>query len=416
MAALHGAAWWLERDDAECAAFADAAARSTRPDGDALRHLAAALPWLRRLGHATLRPCPGPYRAIPNTEVQVPRASEAEPPALVAAWTAAARRAVSAYSERWQAADPTATRALLDWLGADAPPLLLTARGRLLWDPQTPNRVAALRAELRRCSGAALRDVHADLRTVAAHTRRFLAACVDPAALPPAGELEQRGYVFMHRERGLLAYDLDEPGIDRRLGPALPYARAMLGARAVHEWAHRAVDAGWVPWSLSAAEHDARRAAVAALLDGAVADAPTALRATTADDLAALVADEGGSPGEALTRLLQRRMPDFQSNLLAARFLDATERDTYVRHNVRTLRGEYPPARRWRMLVRYLYELQYLRFSSVADPRRFLLASTWADVDLLAAGAVTRERFDALADAVAALCDGYAVDEARIRP
>ena len=415
MAALHHAAWWLERDGAECAAFAAAAARSTRPDGDALRHLAAALPWLRRLGHATLRPCPGPYRAIPDTEVQVPREAEAEPPALVEAWTAAARRAVAAYADRWRPADPSAARALLDWLGADAPPLLIAARGRLLWDPQAPDRVGALRAELKQCSGAALRDVLADLRVVAAHTRRFLAACADPAALPPAGDAEQRGYVFMHRERGLLAYDLDEAGIDRRLGPALPYARAMLGARAVHEWAHRAVDAGWVPWSLPAAEHEARLAAVATLLDAAIADAPAALRAATADDLAALIAEAGGSPGAALPGQLMRRMPDFQCNLLAQRCLDEAERETYVRHNIRTLRGEYPPARRWRMLVRYLYELQYLRFSAVADPRRFLLASTWADADLLAAGAVTRERFDALADAVAALCDGYAVDGARVR-
>ncbi len=65
------------------------------------------------------------------------------------------------------------------------------------------------------------------------------------------------------------------------------------------------------------------------------------------------------------------------------------------------------------MLVRYLYELQYLRFSAVPDPRRFLLASTWAEDDLIASGLIDRATFDALADAVAALCDGYAVDEAR---
>lgn len=415
MAALHDAAWWLERDDAECAAFAAAAARATRPDGDALRHLAAALPWLRRLGHATLRPCPGAHRAIPGTAVQVPLELEAEPPALVRAWTEAAQGAVTAYVARWRATDAGATRALVDWLAADAPPLLIGARGRPLWDPEAPARVGALRDELERCSGAALRDVHADLRVVAAHTRRVRDALAAPDALPPAGDAEQRGYVFMHRERGLLAYDLDETGIDRRQGPALPFARAMLGARAVHEWAHRAVDAGCVPWALPAAEYEVRLAAVAALLDAAVADAPAALRAATADDLAALVADAGGSPGAALARLLERRMPDFQCNLLAQRFLDEAERETYVRHNIRTLRGEYPPARRWRMLVRYLYELQYLRFSAVADPRRFLLASTWADADLLAAGAVTRARFDALADAVAALCDGYAVEGGTVR-
>lgn len=401
-AALHDAPWWLERDDAECAAFAAAAARSPRPDGDALRQLAAALPWLRRLGHADLRPCPGPHRAIPGTAVQVPRELETEPPALVEAWTAAARGAVSAYVARWRAADPDAARALLDWLAADAPPLLVAARGRLLWDPAAPDRIGGLRTELKRCSGAAVRDVAADLRLVAAHTRRVLAALAEPQALPPVTDAEQRGYVYMHRERGLLAYDLDETGIDRRQGPALPFARAMLGARAVHEWAHRAVDAGWVPWALPAAEHDARAAAVAARLDAAIADASAALRPDDVD-------------GAALVRLLRTRMPDFQCNLLAQRFLDTAERETYVRHNVRTLRGEFPPARRWQMLARYLYELQYLRFSAVADPRRFLLASTWADADLIGSGLVSRARFDELADAVAALCDGYAVDDGRVR-
>jgi hypothetical protein len=134
----------------------------------------------------------------------------------------------------------------------------------------------------------------------------------------------------------------------------------------------------------------------------------------TADDLAALTAEGRGSAGAALAQLVVQRMPDFQSNLLAQPFLDEAERETYVRQNIRALRAEYPPARRWRMLVRYLYELQYLRFSAVADPRRFLLASTWADADLLGAGLVDRAGFDTLADAVAALCDGYAVDRAKI--
>ena len=401
-AALHAAAWWLERDDAECAAFAAAAARSARPDADAFRLLAAALPWLRQLGHATLRPCAERHRVIPDTEVQVPLALEAEPPALVRGWTAAARRALAAYEARWPAATPAAVSALTDWLAVDAPPLVITVRGRIVWDPDAADRLGALRTELKRCSGAAVADIDADLRVVADHTRRFLAALADAGALPAPGDAEQRGYVFMHRTRGLLAYDLDEPSIDRRRGPALPFARAMLGARAAHEWAHRAVDAGSVPWSLPVSEQAARLAAVAVLLDRAIAAAPARERPD--------------ATGAELARLLMQRMPDFQCNLLAQRFLSEAERETYVRHNVRTLRSELPPSRRWQMLVRYLYELQYLRFSAIPDPRRFLLTSTWAADDLIASGLIDRATFDALADAVAALCDGYAVDEARVRP
>ncbi|MBX3024240.1 hypothetical protein KF840_04940 [bacterium] len=414
MAALHHAPWWLERDDAECAAFAAAAARSSRPDAAAYRALAAALPWLRRLGHAALRPLVGPHRVIPGSGVQVPSAIDGEPPALVRAWSAAARGAVDAYTARWRAPDPGAATALLDWLADDAPPLLLTAQRRILWTPDAPARLDALRDACAGRSGVALRDIAADLAIVAARTRRILATLAAPEALPAASDAEQRGYVYMHRERGVLAYDLDEPGIDRRHGPALPFARAMLGARAVHEWAHRAVDAGYVPWALPAPEREARLAAIAAQLDAAVAAAPPGLRAATADDLAALTAEDG-TPGRALARRLVERMPDFQCNLLAQRFCDERERETYVRHNIRSLRGEIPPPRRWRLLVRYLYELQYLRFSAVSDPRRFLLASTWADADLIDCGLVTRAVFDALADAVAALCDGYAVDERRVR-
>jgi hypothetical protein len=395
MAALHNAAWWRERSDAECAAFATAAAASIRPDADAFRALAGALGWLRR-----------PHRD-----------DEPAATALSERWATVARAAVATYEARWRGSDLAAQNALLDWLAGTAPPLLVVAGdGRVLWDPHAAARVAALRAELKRSCGAAVRDVHRDLEVIDRHTRRFLAALRDPGALPAAAaEAEQRGYVFMHHQRRLLAYNLDEPDVDRRNGPALPYARAMLGARAVHEWAHLAVDAGWVP-SADPILYARRLDALAVVLDDAVTSAAAVVRRTTAEDLAALVAAERTrSPGSALARVLVRRMPDFQSNLLAQRFLDDAERETYVRQNVRSLRAEYPPARRWRMLVRHLYEYQYLRFSAVADPRTFFLRSTWFDSDVLASGMLDEARFDALSAAVAAICDGYAVDESRFQ-
>lgn len=414
-AALHTAAWWLERSEAECSAFAAAAARSARPDGAAFAALAAALPWLRQLGYAMLRPVSaGEHRLIPGSGLLVPTSLTAEPPALVERWAVAARAALHAYEARWRAPDLAAVDALLDWLAAQAPPLLVLARGgRVLWDPDVPTRAGALRAELKRTAGAAVRDIQRDLQVVDRQSRRFRAALAAPQALPPvAAELEPRGYVFLHPRR-LLAYNLDEPGIDRRGGPALPYARAMLGARAAHEWAHLAVDAGWVPCR----DASAQRAAVdhlGALLDATIAAAPSVIRRDTADDLAALVASErAATPGGALAAVLLRRMADFQANLLAQRFLDRLEIETYVRHNLRTLRPEYPPPKRWRMLTRYLYEYQYLRFSQVADPRTFFLRSTWFDADFLATGVLDEARLDALLAAVGAICDCYAVDERR---
>jgi hypothetical protein len=214
----------------------------------------------------------------------------------------------------------------------------------------------------------------------------------------------------------MLVYDLDEPGIDRRHGPALPFARAMLGARAAHEWAHLAVDAGWVPLVVAAPAYAERVATLAAQLDAVVAQAPDPVRRVAADDLAALVASEAAPAGTALARVLLRRMADFQANLLAARYLSEAERETYVRHNVRALRSQYHPAQLWRLLVRALFELQYLRFSAVADRRTFFLRSTWFDADFFDRGILDAARFDTLSTAVSAICDCYAVDETKFRP
>ncbi len=121
----------------------------------------------------------------------------------------------------------------------------------------------------------------------------------------------------------------------------------------------------------------------------------------------------------ALTRILLSRMPDYRANLVARRFMSDAERETYVRHNIRTLRPEYARPRLWRMLVRYLYEYQYLGpglgLSAVPDPRAYFVHSTWFDVDFLAAGVLDEARFDTLAEAVASLCACYAVDDTRFR-
>jgi len=414
LAALHNAAWWLERSDEECAAFAAAVAHSSRPDAAGYRAIAAALPWLRRLRHETLAPpaASSPHRAIPGTGLLVPRELEGEPRGLVDAWVAAARRAVESYRAAWQAAPSRVLGDLVEWLVHEAPPLLVTAGvDRILWDPEHPERTGALRDALKRGDAAAVAAVRDDLRTIARHTRAFHRALGDPAALPkPAAETEQAGYSYLHRERGLIGYDLEEPGMERLAGPPLPYARAMLGARTVHEWAHLAVDAGWVPCRVSADELAARRDRLAAALADVIAALPPAIRTLTGPDLAAL---DAASPAAALARLFLARMPDYQANLLAQRFLDREEIETYIRHNVRTLRFTYAPSQLFRMLIRYLFELQYLGFSEVADPRSFFVRSTWFDADFFATGVLDAARFDELAERAGALCACFAVDESR---
>ena len=428
-AAIHDAAYWFERTDAACAAFA-AAAQATRPDAAAFRALADALPWLRQLRHAGLRPVADArrYRTLSGTGLLVPPPLHVLPPALVQQWTTVARTAVAQFHAHWRARDATTLGQLCDWLATAAPPLLITTHGdRVLWDPETPSRLGALRAALRDAGAGAVHDVSQDLKVIDRHTRQFLASLVDPAALPaPDAATAQSGYSFLHRQRRLIAYNLHEPGMERLHGPALPFARAMLGARTVHEWTHLAVDAGWVPPTGPAARLLALAAGLATELDATIAAAPAAVRQRTAGDLAALrVADipvprgalhvPGDSAGTRLVQLLLTRLPDYQANVLAQRYLDTAERETYVRQNIRTLRPEYTADQLWRMLVRYLAEYQYLGFSALPDRRTFFVASTWFDADFIATGVLTAERFDALTAAVAALCATYAVDERRFK-
>jgi hypothetical protein len=69
------------------------------------------------------------------------------------------------------------------------------------------------------------------------------------------------------------------------------------------------------------------------------------------------------------------------------------------------------------MLVRYLYEYQYLGpglgSRAITDPRAFFVDSTGFAADFFASGALREARFDTLAAAVADVCRCYAVDERR---
>ena len=418
LAAVHLAAWWFERNEAERGAFRTAAYASPRPDAATYRAIADALPWLRELRHERLRPArkPGGHRAIPGTGLLVPRAVEHQPDRLVRACRDAATATLEGFYARWRAPDAAAADGLVAWLRDDVPPLLVTGRGGgTLWDPERPDRIAELRAELGVAGGAALREIAADLGVVAAHTRRFLAALREPDALPrPDPSAAQSGYAYMHASRRLLAYNLHEPGIERLAGPALPYARAMLGARSVHEWAHLAVEAGLVPRRADAATWAALCDRFAGSLDETIARAPRALRERCASDLRLLA--QGASAGQTLTGIFTSRLPDYQANLLGFRFLARDEREAYVRQNVRPLAREFGAAQLWRLLVRALYELQYLEFSEVPDRRAYFLASTWFARDFFTCGALDEGRLDDLAAAARALCTAHAVDETRLRP
>jgi len=375
---------------------------------------------MRRLHHEALRPAPvgAGCRSIPGSGLLVPKDIETQPPALAARWTDVANGVVRDFHTRWHAPAVAASGALLDWLADDQPPLLVSGKNeRVLWDPDHALRVGALRAELRAGGEVAVRDIHADLQIAAAKTRLFHSALSDPGALPrPGRDTLQSGYTYLHRDRACIAYNLHDPTYERLLGPALPYGRAMLAARTIHEWCHLAVDAGWVPPCVTPATLADRIAATANQLDALLTDAPPPIRRHGDQDLALLrqTYPAARSAGAALTQLLLGRLSDYQGNLLATRFLNVVERETYVRHNIRTLRGLYRSHQVWRMLVRYITEYQYLTFSLVSDPQGFLFQSTWFEQDLVATGVIDEARFAALDLCVKQLCQSYAVDASKI--
>ena len=418
-AAIQTAAWWLERTDEECAAFAAAAARSTRPDAAAYVAVADALGWLRQLHHAELHPpAPAsPVRPIPETGVLVPAEIEAEPPRLVGRWKRIAAGVVADYHAGWRRSDPGLVRNVCDWLASEAPPLIVTTDDdRVVWAPNAADRVGPIRSILKTADAVAVERVHRDLERIAAITRRFLAAVVDPAALPAPPPGQHTGYTYLHATHRLIAYNLREPGMERLAGPALPYEGLMVGARTAHEWAHLADAAGFVPRTLSAEDWAALRTELAAALEDAIARAPAAIRSRTAADLAALT--DGRPSGVALGRLLATRLPDYRANLVARELMSHDEAETYVRHNVRGLGAEYAPEQAWRLLLRYLFEYQYLRptlgLTRVADPRTFFITSTGVADELFAPGVVDEERFDDLAAIVGRLCGGHAVDRRKL--
>jgi hypothetical protein len=421
-AAVHAAAWWIERTDEECAAFAAAAARSSRPDAAGLQAVAAALPWLRRLRHETLKPLvlASPHRPIPGTGLLVPREIEAEPPALVARWRSAAEDTLARYRSACRSSGAADAAALYDWLTVDAPPLLVTsAGGRIVWDPDTPLRIGGLRAELKGADGAAVRRIAADLRLIARHTRTFLDAVVDTDALPrPTATTEQRGYTYLDGTRRLIAYNLREAGMERLLGPPLPYEHAMLGARTVHEWTHLADAAGWVPRTVTDEHWKELEAVLATEIDAAIGSAPEAIRAHTAADLRELSA--AGSPGLGLVGVLLTRMPDYRANLVARRFMTEAERETYVRHNIRSLGPSYPRERLWRMLIRYLYEYQYLgshlALTAMEDPRGYFVDGTGFGREFFESRVLDEAAFERMSNGVARMCGCWTVEESRFRP
>jgi len=404
-------------DDDQLADFIDGCRRSTRPDADGYRALADALPELRTMHHEAFRrpsvAVPGAQRLANGLIADADQRQVLE--RLQRDWMQAIEAVVAAHRDTVRRPSARAGRAVLDWLDDEAPHLVVTGEGgEVLWNgPGTGS--AALESLVAGLTAEAEDSVLADLAVIDRRSRAFLDSLADPAGLArPASWMTAGGLSYIHGDTLRIAYSLtDDPERLRHASP--PYERWMLAARTVHEWGHQAAESGWVrvdPERIE--ERAARERALVAVLDELVTELPARLRPSLVAALGRSD-DVDRSPGEMMLAGLLRRIDDYMANLLARHYLTADEMDTYVRNNVGSRLLEYGPEQALTHLLRVAYEFQYLSLSTIRDPERWFMDSTWFDSLFADPGVCSRARFLRLADRIAALCDTYSIDADRIK-
>lgn len=404
-------------DDDQLADFIDGCRRSTRPDADGYRALADALPELRTMHHEAFRrpsvAVSGAQRLANGLIADADQRQVLE--RLQRDWMQAIEAVVAAHRDTVRRSTARPGRAVLDWLDDEAPHLVVTGEGgEVLWNgPGTGS--AALESLVAGLTAEAEDSILADLAVIDRRSRAFLDSLADPAGLArPASWMTAGGLSYIHGDTVRIAYSLtDDPERLRHASP--PYERWMLAARTVHEWGHQAAESGWVrvdPERIE--ERAARERALVAVLDELVTELPARLRPSLVAALGRSD-DVDRSPGEMMLAGLLRRIDDYMANLLARHYLTADEMDTYVRNNVGSRLLDYAPEQALTHLLRVAYEFQYLSLSTIRDPERWFMDSTWFDSLFADPGVCSRARFLRLADRIAALCDTYSIDADRIK-
>jgi hypothetical protein len=411
--------WFLLRTPEELDDFREGARRCTRPDAEAYRALADALPWILEIYHVKFRP---PFdldaprlHPLRGMEMLVPVSRTADLERLVNTFETVGARVIESY--RQAQAAPTKHRdpigLLVDFLRERKPRVIVVDRDRdEVWDPDHPDAMARLRPALDGLTERSAESLCADLDLVDRTTQRFFAAVNDRDALPTHGEeVEQEGGAYLHASRGLMVYALAQPGLDTLREQAPPYHRLLLAARTMHEWGHVATDAGLVAFDES--QHAARTAALdeaGEIYDAIIARATPAQIEGLADELARRPG--GHSLGRALAEVQLGRMGDYMANLISRALLPIEPMEAYVRANIRSLARQ--PTSLVRRLARHSYEYQYLSLSRMRDPEAYFLGSTWFGESYVRSNICTLDEARRLFAAMARVCGGYRLDRARL--
>ncbi len=394
--------YWALLDDPAVEAFRDACYRSSRSDRDAYRVLADALPAVRRELVAARR-ARGAVATKAGSAI----------PGLLHSFAAEAERTLASYHRRFPAAGADSIAKLCDELALNPPHVLVSAGSNaVVWDPAEPDATTRLRSALAPATAAGVERIGCDLRVIHRCSQDFRASLRDPDALPLAGpDAAQSGLCFAVRGRAILGYDLDESGMERRRTPAPPFERTLLAGRATHEWAHLAVEAGWVPLRQdSVRRHREHLEALAEEFRAVLLEAPDRERGRFGAELSSIGA---GEPALRLVRVALARTSDFRANLLAVRYLRPEERETYVRSNVYSHVRVAAPFSLFPMLARYAFEYQYLQWAEIDDPWDYFAESTWFRSHYLDPGILRTARAKSLFAAVGRVLAGYRVDESR---
>ena len=373
---IHNLSYFFDRSIEERQSFVTGCEASTRPDSAAFLELAGLLDRIDFFFHDDVHrgaECGREQTArIAFAGLDVPSGDQATFQRVAKAFLAAGHSATQRHyeSQRCEDAGSDSAETLIDWLVENEPMVVLTDHlGGIVWDPLRPQDVQGARNVLAQIPGRAAFSLREDWAVIDRHSRTFLAALVDPESLEfPSAGLDQEDGIFLHRDRKMIAYCLAQPGHKTLAEEAPPYHRSLVGARTLHEWGHLAAEAGIVSVPQDLEEgYDRAHAHVIHVFDAVVERAPVAFRKTAAREVE-LLRREGFRLGD----MPLQRAGDYQANLLAREFLNPTEREAYIRANIRPLIDE-DKVGPYLALARYAYEYQYLLLSEIEDAFDYLV-------------------------------------------
>ncbi len=410
-AALTSLCYLLSLEEGEVAELARDVARCARPDAPAFdllcEHLGTVRSHVFCEGVNLPTPAPEGHARIQGTSLFAPRSMASTLGRIVRAFDVEARRVADEYLARAAVRTGSPESRLLEWLRADAPRVVVALGERVLWHPDRPAEVEALEAELGTIGDRVAESLEQDLRTVASASARMRALLREPEGMRvPTESIDEGGGVWLRHADAIVAYDLEQPGLDARTEPGPAYHGLLLAARTAHEWGHVAIENGVVYVADTDAYAEAKRD-IERVIERIAVSADAAWSGELAAERSELARE-----GQDLGALPLARFEDYGANLLMRHALTPAELEAYVRNNVRPLGlVDTGPLRK---LSRYAYEAQYLGLSGVDDPWDYFVRVTFFREEMIDSGLVSELDARALFASVGRALGAYGLNASKL--